>query len=72
MSEEQSERAEQTYEPPVRFDEQGRRYLTAEDMVRSPQIRKWVKWLAEHGDELLSKRAPQRQPSGSAEAPISP
>ena len=60
MSEERSERAEQTYEPPVRFDEQGRRYVTAEDMARSPQIRKLVKWLAEHGDELLYKGASHR------------
>lgn len=55
-----NQRTEQDYRPPVRFDSQGRRYITGEDVARSPIWRKKIKWLAEHGDELLSDRAQKR------------
>lgn len=55
-----NDRTEQEYGPAVRFDSQGRPYITGEDVARSPVWRKKIKWLAEHGDELLFKERSQR------------
>ena len=55
-----NDRTEQGSLPAVQFDSQGRRYITGEDVARSTVWREKIKWLAEHGDELLCKETPQR------------
>lgn len=47
------------YKPVVRIDRRGRLYKTAEDLAQSPIVRERIKWLATHGDQLLSKRSTQ-------------